>query len=121
MATSSRHDLIRNYINGEWSPARSGKTTQNIDPGTGESLGDVVVSGREEAEAAIAAAKAALPGWRRTPAPKRGAILQKASDLFAARIGGARMVVGASRVTVWGALAMALTAGVGALFGTAVG
>ena len=31
------------------------------------------------------------------------------------------MVVGASRVTFWGALAMALTAGVGALFGTAVG
>ena len=40
---------------------------------------------------------------------------------LAARIGGARMVVGASRVTFWGALAMALTAGVGALFGTAVG
>lgn len=36
----------------------------------------------------------------------------------AARAGGARMAVGAMRVTFWGALAMALTAGVGALFGT---
>ena len=39
---------------------------------------------------------------------------------LAARAGGARMSVGAFRVTFWGALAMALTAGVGRLFGVAV-
>ncbi|HTM14297.1 MAG TPA: VIT family protein [Bryobacteraceae bacterium] len=38
----------------------------------------------------------------------------------AARVGGARVTAGAIRVTFWGALAMAITAGVGALFGTAV-
>ena len=37
---------------------------------------------------------------------------------LAARAGGARVTVGAMRVTLWGALAMGLTAGVGALFGT---
>jgi len=37
---------------------------------------------------------------------------------LAARVGGARMVSGAIRVTFWGALAMALTAGVGWLFGS---
>jgi VIT1/CCC1 family predicted Fe2+/Mn2+ transporter len=36
----------------------------------------------------------------------------------AARVGGAPMVVGAIRVAFWGALAMGITAGVGALFGT---
>ena len=36
----------------------------------------------------------------------------------AARVGGARVALGAMRVTFWGALAMGLTAGVGALFGT---
>lgn len=36
---------------------------------------------------------------------------------LAARIGGASIMVGAVRVTFWGALAMALTAGVGRLFG----
>ena len=36
----------------------------------------------------------------------------------AARVGGARVGVGTLRVAFWGALAMALTAGVGALFGT---
>ena len=38
---------------------------------------------------------------------------------LAARVGGASMRLGAMRVTFWGALAMAATAGVGALFGTA--
>ena len=38
---------------------------------------------------------------------------------LAARVGGASMRLGAGRVTFWGALAMAVTAGVGALFGTA--
>jgi VIT1/CCC1 family predicted Fe2+/Mn2+ transporter len=37
---------------------------------------------------------------------------------LAARVGGASVPVGAMRVTFWGALAMALTAGVGAMFGT---
>ena len=37
---------------------------------------------------------------------------------LAARTGGAGMIMGAVRVTFWGALAMALTAGVGSLFGT---
>jgi VIT1/CCC1 family predicted Fe2+/Mn2+ transporter len=37
---------------------------------------------------------------------------------LAASAGGARVTVGALRVTFWGALAMAVTAGVGALFGT---
>ena len=39
---------------------------------------------------------------------------------LAARAGGAGMRVGAMRVTFWGGLAMALTAGVGLLFGTVV-
>ncbi len=38
----------------------------------------------------------------------------------AAHVGGASIAVGAMRVTFWGAFAMAVTAGVGALFGTAV-
>ena len=38
---------------------------------------------------------------------------------LAAHTGGAGLAAGALRVTFWGALAMAVTAGVGALFGTA--
>jgi len=39
---------------------------------------------------------------------------------LAAHAGGARRAIGALRVTFWGAFAMALTYGVGALFGTVV-
>jgi len=39
--------------------------------------------------------------------------------LLAARAGGAPVTASVARVTFWGALAMALTAGVGALFGVA--
>ena len=39
---------------------------------------------------------------------------------LAAQAGGAGVMAGAIRVTFWGALAMAVTAGVGALFGTVV-
>ena len=38
---------------------------------------------------------------------------------LSARVGGAGVLTGTTRVTFWGAFAMAVTAGVGALFGTA--
>jgi len=37
---------------------------------------------------------------------------------LAARVGGAGVMMGGIRVTFWGALAMALTAGIGSLLGT---
>lgn len=47
-------------------------------------------------------------------------IFLAALGVLAARAGGAPVLKSAFRVTFWGALAMALTAGVGALFGTVV-
>jgi VIT1/CCC1 family predicted Fe2+/Mn2+ transporter len=46
-------------------------------------------------------------------------VLLAALGALAARAGGASPGIGAARVTFWGALAMAATAGVGALFGVA--
>jgi len=79
--------------------------------------------------AASFAAGAVLPILVTAFAPQGGLIpLVSATSLVflallggaAARAGGAGQVVGAVRVLFWGALAMALTAGVGALFGTVV-
>jgi len=39
---------------------------------------------------------------------------------LSARVGGAGVIIGAMRVTFWGGLAMAMTAGIGWLFGTVV-
>ena len=44
------HELIKNFIDGEWVGAA--KTIKNINPATGESIGDVVASGKAEAEQA---------------------------------------------------------------------
>ncbi len=81
------------------------------------------------ASAASFAVGAVLPLAVVALAPQRGlmAWVAVASLLFlavlgavAARVGGASALVGAWRVTFWGALAMAITAGVGTLFGTVV-
>lgn len=79
------------------------------------------------ASAASFSAGAILPLLVTVLAPKSGLIpLVSATSLvflaimggIAARAGGAPVAIGAMRVTFWGALAMALTAGVGTLFGT---
>jgi aldehyde dehydrogenase (NAD+) len=77
------HDLICNLINGEW--VRTQRTQKNLNPATGVAIGEVVVSGKDETLAAVAAAKAAFPSWRKTPAPKRGDILAKAALEMARR------------------------------------
>ena len=79
------------------------------------------------ASAASFAAGAAMPllvaAW--APPASLIALVSGTSLVFlallgglAARAGGASMSAGAIRVTFWGALAMGITAGVGALFGT---
>ncbi len=45
-------------------------------------LGRVALAGIDEAEAAMKAAKAALPSWRKTPATERAALLDKIADLM---------------------------------------
>jgi VIT1/CCC1 family predicted Fe2+/Mn2+ transporter len=79
------------------------------------------------ASAASFAAGAALPivVVMLSPAPRLAVATAAASLLclialgaIAARAGGSSVAVGAARVGFWGALAMAVTAGVGAVFGT---
>jgi VIT1/CCC1 family predicted Fe2+/Mn2+ transporter len=79
------------------------------------------------ASASSFAVGAAMPLFVTALAPETGLIIlvSGTSLLFlallgalAARAGGAALLPGAARVTFWGALAMAITAGVGALFGT---
>ena len=60
----------------------------------------------------------AFPGASQIPAVAVSSLLfLMLLGALAARAGGASVTVGAARVAFWGALAMALTAGVGRLFG----
>jgi aldehyde dehydrogenase (NAD+) len=73
----------RNFIAGEWVESASGKTTLNWNPAdTRDVLGLVPMSNAEETRRAVAAARAAFPAWRDTPAPVRGSILYRAWALM---------------------------------------
>lgn len=75
--------LHRNaFINGEWTPADSGNTFPVTNPATGEEIARVADCGVSETTRAIAAAEAALPGWRAKTATARAAILRKWNDLI---------------------------------------
>jgi RHH-type transcriptional regulator, proline utilization regulon repressor / proline dehydrogenase / delta 1-pyrroline-5-carboxylate dehydrogenase len=50
-----------------------------------ELVGKVGLASQEQADRAIAAAKAAFPAWQATPAKERAAILRRAADLMEAR------------------------------------
>jgi aldehyde dehydrogenase (NAD+) len=79
-------EQYKNYINGEWVPAKSGKTFKNISPANLEDvIGEFALSDKEDVDAAVAAAKAAFKTWKRVPAPKRGDMLRKAGDIFTRR------------------------------------
>jgi aldehyde dehydrogenase (NAD+) len=76
----------KNLIGGAWVASASPETTPNRNPAnTDDVLGLVPRSTADEARAAIAAAEAALPAWRATPAPRRGQILFEAWRILAAR------------------------------------
>ena len=74
-----------NYIGGQWVPARSGATFKNINPATGELLGEFPDSGADDVAAATAAARAAMRAWQLTPAPKRGELLYRLGALIASK------------------------------------
>ena len=77
---------FKNYINGQWVSAKSGQTFDNISPANHEDIiGKFPLSGQEDVNDAVSAAKAAFKTWRLVPAPKRGDLLRKAGDIFSRR------------------------------------
>ena len=56
--------LLGNYIDGDWRPAAAGDQLDVTNPATGEVLARVPLSGAEDVDAAVAAARAAFPAWR---------------------------------------------------------
>ena len=76
-------DLFKNYVDGKWLAARSGKTFENRSPADRSDLiGVFPASGAEDADLAVQAAKRAYATWRLVPAPKRGEILCRAGELL---------------------------------------
>jgi acyl-CoA reductase-like NAD-dependent aldehyde dehydrogenase len=75
-----------NLIGGEWVPAASGRTLENLNPADhSDVVGAFPSSHAEDVDAAVAAAKNAYASWRLVPAPKRAEILVRAGSLLQER------------------------------------
>ncbi len=70
------------YVDGGWISAANGATLPIHDPASGERLGQVPACGADETGRAIAAAAAALPGWRAQTAQARAVILRRWFELL---------------------------------------
>src|SRR6266508_45352 len=78
---------LANYIAGEWSPSRSGRTYEKRNPARpSELVGEFPASSEEDVQAAVEAAALAFPDWSRRPAAQRAAVLTKAADLIEERV-----------------------------------
>jgi aldehyde dehydrogenase (NAD+) len=63
------------FVDGEWVDAPTGGHMEHVSPSTGRVQRRFAVAGPEEVKAAVAAARAALDGWRAMPGPERRRIL----------------------------------------------
>jgi malonate-semialdehyde dehydrogenase (acetylating) / methylmalonate-semialdehyde dehydrogenase len=57
--------VLENYVGGQWTPAAAATEVLDVtNPATGELLARVPLSGAEDLDAAVSAAREALPEWR---------------------------------------------------------
>jgi 5-carboxymethyl-2-hydroxymuconic-semialdehyde dehydrogenase len=75
---------IDHLIDGKCVAGRDYFTTVN--PATQEQLAEVAQGGAEEVNAAVAAAKAAFPGWAAKPAAERAKIMRRLGELIAQHV-----------------------------------
>ncbi|MEQ9238087.1 L-glutamate gamma-semialdehyde dehydrogenase [Coleofasciculus sp. E2-BRE-01] len=82
-----RQQLGKTYyplINGDYQPTT--ETVDSVNPANpSEIIGKVGLLSIDQAENALNAAKAAFPGWRRTPVKQRADILRQAAELMEGR------------------------------------
>jgi betaine-aldehyde dehydrogenase len=81
MATISKTKL-QNFINGESVDAVDGATEEVTNPANGEVIADMPLSGEEDVNRAVAAAKAAFGGWSTTTPAERAGMMLKLADIL---------------------------------------
>lgn len=81
------HDVLAGlrtdlFIGGTWQGAGDGLTIEVVDPATEQPIATVASAAPADAEDAVAAAAAALPGWAATPPRQRGEVLRRCFELM---------------------------------------
>ncbi len=72
----------KDYIDGRWINSSSKKTFFSENPATLQKLGEFQLSNRKDIDNAVKAARKAFEKWKNVPAPKRGEILFKVTQLL---------------------------------------
>ncbi|PPF46102.1 methylmalonate-semialdehyde dehydrogenase (CoA acylating) [Pseudoclavibacter sp. AY1F1] len=80
--TDTALPTIQHWINGAYSTAAPTRTSPVFNPALGTATGNVALADDAEINAAIAAAKAAFPGWSNTSIAKRQNIIFKFRELL---------------------------------------
>ncbi len=73
------------YINGKWVAPATPNDFEVINPSTEEPCAVISLGSEADTNAAVAAAKAALPGWMATPPEERIALVEKLVDIYKTR------------------------------------
>jgi malonate-semialdehyde dehydrogenase (acetylating)/methylmalonate-semialdehyde dehydrogenase len=69
---SNEPRVLRNYVNGSWLEAADAELLDVTEPASGATLARVPLSSAGDLDAAVAAARAALPAWRQVSVIERG-------------------------------------------------
>ena len=80
MATAAQTTEIENFIDGEHRPAADGSSEPILNPATGEQIATAPLSGEDDVDAAVQAAKRAFPEWSETPPGERALALLRIAD-----------------------------------------
>ncbi len=73
------------YINGQWTAPSAAHDFEVINPSTEEPCAVISLGAQADTDAAVAAAKAALPGWMATPVEDRIALVEKLVEIYQTR------------------------------------
>jgi betaine-aldehyde dehydrogenase len=76
---------LKNFVGGKYADTRDGRTSDVIDPSTGEAYTQAPVSSAEDVDAALRTAAEAFPGWRDATPAERSLALLKIADAVEAR------------------------------------
>lgn len=74
--------VYKNYVNGEWKLAHTGKVIDIYSPIDGSKVGSVPAMSTEEVDESIKASREAQKLWRDTPLGERAKLLDKVADLL---------------------------------------
>ncbi len=73
------------YIDGQWVAPSAPNDFEVINPSTEEPCAVISLGGQADTDAAVAAARAALPGWMATPVAERIALVEKLAGVYQTR------------------------------------